>query len=267
MNKKYILSLFLLSLSCFSHVNAQNENFSLKGGVNTTFVSDFDNYIQIVEDGFNIPGLYSPNNSSTIPLKSVSVEETKSQIGAVIEGEYNWNISSSDWGVSIGLGAGYYRYDTDTYVNHPQAEEIYLDDLNSDYGKTQYVTLNLRPVNVAKSFLNKALQLKLGPTFKYILYHRYNYSIITFKYNESIDDYMAQKGYFVSRGKVNRFLYGLSFIGELSIYKNLNLFIDGRYMINNLYEETESDGHIFNRGSDSSLLNITLGVGWQIYKF
>ncbi|MGE9311739.1 hypothetical protein ACLOAU_08835 [Niabella sp. CJ426] len=248
-------------------LNAQKYKVNIQAGVNTTFISKFDN-TNVYAENFSIPGYYQLNTAGQI--RSMSARETRIQkrpgffadIAVEKMLQNNWSLS-----LSLGVNQVYYTYNgfigIPEYSGAPGAgDQVRLIDLKSiepDYGDTKMLYLTSRAFNVSKKW--SRFTVTAGPQLNYLLSKKYTNTIL-------LDTDPSKEGYedgiFEARGDANKLLIGATLSAKYHITHRLYLVAGGQKWFSSLYEKQNTSDDVHRK---SRPIQAELGIGYNITGF
>ena len=258
MQKQLILTVILLTVSGFLF----SQNYELKVNVssNFTFFSAFENRVEVIYEGLEIPGYINPNTSSRGPVIARDQASMSVMPGLSGDLELFYNVGDK-WKYSSAVGIEQWNYSYDNTVGRedfpplylfssPQVperkKEIYdalgsetLSDLSGGYGQIQTLYLKVQPFNVSTNILQEKMFLQAGPVINFLLSNDHNdYAI---EYNEGAEHTWDEidNVYFSSVDKFHDVLPGIHFKTAYDMMKDLSVFISGEYFFHAPYSYVE----------------------------
>lgn len=260
--KKIILALFVQFIAI--GLSAQKFEMRVNAGANLTFVPDYADLVLIANDGLVVPGLIHPGNSITPIIFAETTAETTARLGFVADLEIRMKVCDN---CSLSLAAGIARmnYKYDNYVDAEGTPNVRLSELDDDFGITNLLYFNVRPLNFGIDLFDNKLTLQGGATFNFFLKGKSNSTVILYAEpatggaNSEIE-----KVYFSTSGIANRVLYGVHLRFEFSIIKALDLFLSGQYYFNSIYNSEESN---FPELKAAKPITIQMGMSYTFWRF
>jgi len=260
--KKIILTLFVqfVVISLF----AQKFEMRVNAGANLTFVPDYSDLVLIANDGLIVPGLIHPGNSLTPLLHDETIAETSARFGFVADIEIRMKVCDN---CSLSLATGVVRmnYKYDNYVVAEGTPNVRLSELDSDFGITKLLYLNLRPLNFGIDFFDRKLTLQGGATFNFFLKGKSNSTVIL--YAEPVTgsaESEIEKVYFSTTSKANSVLHGAHLKIKFSIIKDVDIFLSGQYYFNSIYNSEKSN---FPELKAANPTTIEMGISYTFWRF
>jgi len=233
-------------------------HFALNLGSTFTFVPDSKHTIISLPEGVVIPNYVHPANGKTVVVNE-SNASSKAKMGwsAALEFSYELNHNYA-WHFSAGVKKLNFDYTvtfvdpTGTYYPDP----VNLDDLNSEFGNTNLTYLTIDPA-ISKSFFNKRLRVKLGPTLNWLMDDKTN-NILKGYFTPQEPGYdMPDEVFFDTTGKPQDLLWGANATLSYQVMPAIDVNLSGQFMFNSIYESRS----LFETGDVESVKPFVLAVG------
>ena len=180
--KKIILIALFIQLIGYP-LYAQKFELKVNLGTNLSFIPNFTNPIVITSGGVVIPGLISRNNSVYQPLLGIQQSETTAKLGFFIDLELSTKLSENIK-LSFACGLNQMKFNYDSYVDFDteittwpdfnKLPPVELRTLDPNYGNTNLLYINLRPLNLSLSLFKNKFTLQCGPSFNFLISNKQN---------------------------------------------------------------------------------------------
>jgi hypothetical protein len=263
--KKTILISFIIYLSGFT-LFAQKFELKIDAGANLAFIPEFENRILITKGGLVIPNWVVRVNSNEVPIIGTAVSETSPGFGLFADLEIGMNLSDK-FNLSLLAGVNQMTYTYDTYVDFDEAPPGYLSELDANYGKTNLLYIDLKPVNLSVNLFKNKMSLQSGPSFNFLLHSEQNNIIIHYTEYLSLDGVpykVMDKLHFDSTDSLNKVMYGWYLRSGFRIIKQLELFVSGQFYFNSLYKNYDT---YYQYVSACKPIQLQAGLSYAIWKF
>jgi hypothetical protein len=263
MRNLLFLVLFMLFLA--GTLQAQKIEIGINTGANFTFIPDFNNKIFLANDGMIIPGIIHPTNSITALLVSNSVSETKARSGLFFDLELDVKLNEK-LKLSFSAGVLQMKYGYNTIVDFEGMPAFDLASLSQNYGNTDLVYLNLKPLSISSDLLNDKVNLQFGFLLNILLSSKYNNTVILYSDQDNGNQAFEniEKVYFESIGEMNKILYGIGLQASYTIIRNLDITISGHYYFNSIYD---NNADAYQDLKDCNPIVLKTGISWTFYNF
>ena len=246
MKKTILIALFIQLIGY--PLYAQKFELNVNLGTNLSFIPNFTNPIEITSGGCPIPGLISRDNSFYTPILGVQKSETTAKPGFFIDLELSTKLSEN-MKLSFACGLNQMKFSYDSYVdfdteittwpNFYKLPPVKLRTLDPNYGNTNLLYINLRPLNLSLGLFNNTFTLQCGPSFNFLINSKQNNKVILYtagQYDGQTTK-LIDKMYFDSTDDLNKILFGLQIHAEYKINKHLEIFISGQNYFNSIFKK------------------------------
>ena len=260
--KKLLLLLISIQL-LVSSLYAQEIDVRVYGGTNLTFIPDFYSSFIIANDGLVVPGLIDFANSRGPITFSTSLSETNARFGLFFDIELGIKITEK-LRLSFSSGLSQMKYTYNSVVHTEGAPDADLGKLFQNFGNTDLLYVNLKPVGISTNFLNNKVNLQFGFLFNFLVKSELNSTVIQYS-NENGGSHTFEnidKVYFDTADKMNKVLYGINLQVFIKIIRDMDLFISGQYFFNSVYYNYKY-GDQYLKGCRPFILQT--GISWRLY--
>ncbi|MCF6172123.1 MAG: hypothetical protein L3J66_14220 [Bacteroidales bacterium] len=261
--KRKITLVFFVQLIVIG-LTAQKFEMSVSAGANLTLVPDYSNWVLVANDGLVVPGLIQPGNSATPLLHAETTAETTARFGFITDLEIRMKLCSN-CRLSLAIGMANLNYKYDNYVDVEGTPNVRLSELDKDFGVTNLLYLNLRPLNFSIDLIKNKFTLQGGATFNFFLKGKSNSTVILYAdpFSGGADGEI-EKVYFSSTGSANSVLYGAHLLVRFKIIEALDLYVSGQYYFNSIYNSEKSNSPELKAAKPTT---IQLGVSYTFWRF
>lgn len=263
--KKAILFSFIFLLSAYPLL-AQKFELKINPGINFTFVPDFTNQVLITHGGLVIPNLVVPGNSVDPPIIGIGQSYSNAKLGFFADMEIALKLGEK-FKLSLACGINQMKYNYDTYVDFDDAPPTYLSELSSDYGNTNLLFIDLKPINFSYGLFDHKLSLQAGPVFSFLVNSEQNNLVIRYSSYVGLNGQqydVMDKLWFDSTNDLNKVLYGCFLRTAFKIIKPLDLFVSGQFYFTSICNKTDAD---FPAISDTKPIQLQLGLSYTFWNF
>lgn len=250
---KFFIATGIIIFSIGIVLNAQKLEYKLNAGVNSTFVSDFNNSIYILNDGLVIPNYINVSNSITSPIKLTTKAKTSVKIGYFVQFDICKKINDR-LVLSFSGGISSVKYNYETVIDISGTPYKILNDDTGNYGTPNFLYINIKPLIASLVLLQDKFELSAGPSFNFLINSNYTKNVIIYNNN------LIERVYFEQTKGFNKLLYGFYLKTSYQIVKHVDLMVSYQYYFNSIYDIKNTNNKV---GEECKPGILEFGLGYS----